>query len=293
MRKIRAITIGAVLAISVGALAQSAVETTLQDIRGTFGFVPSYFKVVPPRALPGAWENMKAIELSPTTALPGKTKELIGLGVAAQIPCKYCIYAHTQAARMHGATTEELSEATAIAALTVQWATVIDGLQVDADQHYPQEIAAMMSYLAQHANTPRSRILVTDAQSAYRDIMQTFGMVPTFLRAYPREGIASAWREFKAIAIDPNTALDTKTKALVALGVASQSSCRSCVLFATDYARLGGATDRELREAVAMAGLTRHWSTLLDGAQLDEHQFRADVDRAMRDVEQRNRRALR
>jgi hypothetical protein len=34
--------------------------------------------------LPGAWEELKGFQLNPATTLDGRTKELIGLAVAAQ-----------------------------------------------------------------------------------------------------------------------------------------------------------------------------------------------------------------
>ena len=48
--------------------------------------------------------------MNPTGALDGKTKQLIGLGVAAQIPCAYCVYAHTKAAKAAGATDAQIKE---------------------------------------------------------------------------------------------------------------------------------------------------------------------------------------
>ena len=42
--------------------------------------------------------------MKPDGALDTKTKELIGLAVAAQIPCQYCIFAHTLGAKHAGAT---------------------------------------------------------------------------------------------------------------------------------------------------------------------------------------------
>ena len=61
----------------------------------------------------------------------GLEKELIGLAVAAQIPCSYCIYFHTEAARLNGATDEQIAEAVAMAAITRHWSTVLNGMQVD------------------------------------------------------------------------------------------------------------------------------------------------------------------
>lgn len=71
-------------------------DATLKDIQSTMGGVPSFVKQFPKTGLPGAWAEVKAIELSDKTALPPKVKSLISLAVAAQIPCTYCIWSDTQ-----------------------------------------------------------------------------------------------------------------------------------------------------------------------------------------------------
>ena len=292
MKNMRALTIAVVLAASVGAIAQSNVQMTLQDIQRTLGSLPDFLKAMPPDALPGAWEEMKAIELSANTALPGKTKELIGLAVAARIPCRYCVYFHTSAARMHGATEEELREATAVAALTREWSTVLNGAQLDM-RRFRHE--AMMMVASVSRSQPRRPMMpATDAASAYQQMNQMFGFVPTFARMYPASGIAGLWNETRAVFFNPNSALDAKTKHLISLGVSAQIPCSYCIVLDTGFARAMGATQQEMGEAVAMAGLTRHWSTMINGAQIDERQFRAQVDRVMQDMQQRtNRRAFR
>jgi len=75
---------------------------TLADIKATLGTVPDSFSRYPKGALPGAWQALKALELSGDTALPAKVKDLIGLAVAAQIPCSYCIYVHTEVPSVTG-----------------------------------------------------------------------------------------------------------------------------------------------------------------------------------------------
>jgi AhpD family alkylhydroperoxidase len=292
MKNMRAITIGVVLAASVGAIAQSNVQATLQDIHRTLGSLPDFFKAMPPDALPGAWQEMKAIELSPNTALPAKTKELIGLAVAAQIPCRYCVYFHTASARMHGATDEELREATAVSALSREWSTVLNGAQLDM-RRFKREVGMMLA----NAGRPQARrpmMPATDAASAYQQMNQMFGFVPTFARMYPASGIAGLWNETRTLYFSPNTALDDKTKNLISLAVSAQTPCSYCIVLDTGFARGAGATEQEMGEAIAMAGLTRHWSTMLNGAQIDERQFRTQVDRLMQDMQQRmNRRATR
>ena len=108
-------------------------SATYQDIEKTLGMVPGFFKVFPQSGIAGAWDEFKTVQLNPNTALDGKTKQLIGLAVAAQIPCQYCIYFHTAAAKANGASQEEIAEAVAMAAMTRHWSTVLNGMEVDLD----------------------------------------------------------------------------------------------------------------------------------------------------------------
>ena len=59
--------------------------------------------------------------------LDAKTRELVMLGVAAQIPCDYCVYGHTTVARAAGATEEEIKAAVAAAGAVRMWSTVLNG----------------------------------------------------------------------------------------------------------------------------------------------------------------------
>lgn len=140
MRKSKKILVAALAAVSlctIGAIAPAALaddtsaQATYRDIEKTLGMVPGFFKQFPPAGIAGAWAEFKAVQLNPNTKLDGKTKELLGLAVAAQIPCHYCIYFHTAAAKANGATDEEVREAVAMAAIVRHWSTVLNGMQVD------------------------------------------------------------------------------------------------------------------------------------------------------------------
>lgn len=120
------------------------------------------------------------------------------------------------------------------------------------------------------------------SQTAYRDIEQTLGSVPTFFKMFPEAGIAGAWAEFKSVQLNPKTALTGKTKELIGLAVAAQVPCHYCIYFHTAAAKLNGATDAEIREAVAMAAITRHWSTVLNGMQVDPDGFKRETDTVLR-----------
>ena len=130
--------------------AAAAADTARADIARTLGFVPQFFSKLPALALPGAWEEMKTLQLNPHTALGGRTKELIGLAVAAQVPCRYCIVAHTEFARLNGASEEEIGEAVAMAAITRHWSTVLNGIQTD-ETKFRAEIARVVGNVKQTA----------------------------------------------------------------------------------------------------------------------------------------------
>jgi AhpD family alkylhydroperoxidase len=116
------------------------------------------------------------------------------------------------------------------------------------------------------------------AAAAYKDMQATLGMVPSFFKAFPESGVAGAWSEFKGVQLNPATALNNKTKELIGLAVASQIPCAYCVYLHTAVAKANGANDEEVREAVAMAAISRHWSTVLNGMQVDLVTFKGETD---------------
>ncbi|TGT72483.1 carboxymuconolactone decarboxylase family protein [bacterium M00.F.Ca.ET.159.01.1.1] len=122
---------GALLAISPARAEDASATAAYKDIQATLGTVPDMFKTLPDVAVAGAWAEIKGVQLNPNTALNGKTKELLGLAVASQIPCQYCIYFHTLAAKANGASDEEIKEAIAMAAIVRHWSTMLNGSQVD------------------------------------------------------------------------------------------------------------------------------------------------------------------
>jgi AhpD family alkylhydroperoxidase len=266
--------------------ANSAADAARADIKTTFGFVPGFLNGVPSSALPGAWQEMKSLQLNPNTALPGKLKELIGLAVAAQVPCKYCTYAHTEFARLDGANDTELGEAVVLASLTRHWSTVLNGIQTDLGK-FKAEIGALVARMkaAPKPNgSAKASAPVSDAKAALAEIQQMFGAVPEFFRRFPSEALPGAWTEMRDVQMSSATALSDKHKSLIGLAVASQIPCAYCVVADTEFAKLAGASEREINEAIAMAALTRHWSTYLNGVQADEVAFKRDVERVVKNV---------
>ena len=90
------------------------------------------------------------MQLIPNTALPSKEKELIGLAVAAQIPCTYCVVFHTEAAKLNGATDDEIREAVAMARSCVTGARCSTASMVDEAQ-FKKDVDRIMKRAKQEA----------------------------------------------------------------------------------------------------------------------------------------------
>ena len=83
-------------------------------------------QTLPDQVVKPHWDEYLSV-MSPTGALDGKAKHLIALGVAAQIPCEYCVYVHTKMAKAAGATDAQIKEAVATAALVRFNSTMLNG----------------------------------------------------------------------------------------------------------------------------------------------------------------------
>ena len=129
--------ISGVLAIitSSFALAQDQKpEEARAEAESAFGLSLPELQLYPDSGVVGAWTWMQDLEDGKGVIGP-KVFQLIGLAVASQIPCQYCIYYHTKAALAEGATEQELREATAIAAYVRNWSTVLYGGQADFEEY--------------------------------------------------------------------------------------------------------------------------------------------------------------
>ena len=63
-----------------------------------------------------AWLNLDKIVAREDGAIPRKYRELIALAVACTTQCPYCIEAHVKGAKAAGASREEITESTLLAA---------------------------------------------------------------------------------------------------------------------------------------------------------------------------------
>jgi AhpD family alkylhydroperoxidase len=104
-----------------------------QEIEQVFGLVPTMFRNVPDALLEHEWKLFSKIQLE-EGPIPLKYRELIGLAISGVTKCHYCVYYHTEVARLFGATDEEIEAAVHYAKSTAGWSTYVNGLNVDYEQ---------------------------------------------------------------------------------------------------------------------------------------------------------------
>ncbi|MFJ2366014.1 carboxymuconolactone decarboxylase family protein [Pseudomonas sp. NPDC087697] len=126
-----------------------AIRDTYREIEQTLGQVPEWIKQMPEGGAIGFWAVARDFWLA-DTKIPNKYKELIGLAVSGATRCKYCALFHTEAARLFGASDEEISEASFMGSLTMMGSTFINAQQIDYEQ-FRQETLSIVRYVKDHS----------------------------------------------------------------------------------------------------------------------------------------------
>jgi AhpD family alkylhydroperoxidase len=99
-------------------------EETIKEVEQTFGMVPGFFKLTPKDILSQMWPLFKKYQMG-ESIIPKKYREMMMLASAAATKCPYCQAYHKEAAKMWGATEEELNELAAIVAQSAFWSNVL------------------------------------------------------------------------------------------------------------------------------------------------------------------------
>jgi AhpD family alkylhydroperoxidase len=119
-------------------------------------------------------------------------------------------------------------------------------------------------------------------EEIFAEMKETFGLVPDAT-------LEHEWELFKAIQLK-ETAIPNKYKELIGVGISAAVRCRYCSTFHTEMAKLNGATDAEIEEAVHYAKSSAGWSTYLNGLQVDYDQFQKEVHQAAEYVLEKTKR---
>jgi AhpD family alkylhydroperoxidase len=116
-------------------------------------------------------------------------------------------------------------------------------------------------------------------EEVYKEIEEMFGLVPSFFKLVPDSSLELEWKLMKRVQFDDG-AIPNKYRELIGLAISAVTKCRYCTVYHTELARLNGATDEEIEDAVHYAKSSAGWSTYLNGMQVDYDQFKKEVTQA-------------
>lgn len=122
------------------------------EIEETFGMIPAPLNAISDTDVANEWPMFKRYTVE-ETEIPAKYRELIGLAVAANIKCPYCVHFHREAARLHGATEEELQETYVLGSFTSRYSSMLHAAEYDLDQ-FRDEVAEIGAHLQQAQSEP-------------------------------------------------------------------------------------------------------------------------------------------
>ena len=92
----------------------------------------------------------------------------------------------------------------------------------------------------------------------------------------PDNSLELEWKLFKVVQFDEGP-IPNKYRELIGIGIAATTKCQYCIEYHTEVARLNGATDAEIEDAVHFAKSSAGWSTYLNGMQVDREQFSEEL----------------
>jgi AhpD family alkylhydroperoxidase len=113
----------------------------------------------------------------------------------------------------------------------------------------------------------------------YADMKATFGEVPGFFTQMPDDELPLEWALFKHMG-ETQGAVPEKYRELIGIAVAGTMKCHYCAYYHTQMAKLAGATDAEIEDALHVAKDANGWSAYINGLQVDYDQFKQQVDQA-------------
>lgn len=113
-------------------------------------------------------------------------------------------------------------------------------------------------------------------QEVYREIEQTLGKVPSFFKLVPDRSLELEWKLFKTLQLE-DSPIPHKYRELIGVAISAVTKCRYCSFFHTEVAKLFGATEEEIEDAVHYAKSSAGWSAYINGMQVDYEQFTKEL----------------
>lgn len=113
-------------------------------------------------------------------------------------------------------------------------------------------------------------------EQIFTEMKEMFGIVPSMFKSLPDSTLELEWNLFKKVQLEAGP-IPNKYRELMGVALSAISKCRYCAFFHTEMAKLNGATEAEIEDAVHFAKSSAGWSAYINGLQLDYEQFKKEI----------------
>lgn len=113
-------------------------------------------------------------------------------------------------------------------------------------------------------------------EDTLKDIEESFGIVPGFMKALPQDVLIHDWPLMKKYTLGESK-IPAKYRELMGLAVAANIKCPYCQLFHKSAAQLYGATPEEFAEIAFLASYTPRWSSMIHAQHYPYEKFERET----------------
>lgn len=117
---------------------------------------------------------------------------------------------------------------------------------------------------------------MSEYEDTLKDIKTSFGFVPGFMKAVPKDVLVKEWPLMKKYQLGESV-IPQKYREFIGLAIAANIKCPYCTLMHTAMATGYGATGDEISEVAFLASLTARWSAMLHALQYNYETFVNEV----------------
>ncbi len=131
-------------------------------------------------------------------------------------------------------------------------------------------------YLLRGSKSRRGDNVLGEYDDTLRDIEKSFGIVPGFMKAIPKDVLIKDWPLMKKYQ-GGESEIPAKYREFIGLAISANIKCPYCALMHTAMATVNGATDKEIAEVAFLASYTSRWSAMLHALQYNMDTYRKEV----------------
>lgn len=122
-------------------------------------------------------------------------------------------------------------------------------------------------------------------EQTHQEMEEYLGRVPSWMEGLAEPDSDHSWGIFRDLGLE-ETELSSREKALIGVSAAAAMQCPYCTYFHREEARLAAVTEEELEEMVDLADVTRYFSTIRHGNEVDHDDFVAETDEIVESIEE-------